>query len=313
MNDGPYIVVLGIAQDAGYPQSACRRACCTSAWRDPGRARHVSCLAIVDPASGKRWMIDATPNFREQLHMLDAVAPPVDPSNISQPGLNGIFLTHAHIGHYTGLQDLGREVIGASGVPLYVMPRMKRFLESNGPWNQLVEMQNIVLHDLRDDVPVALNGHLSITPLLVPHRDEFSETVGYRIDGPERSVLYIPDIDKWGLWSRSIEEEIGKVDVAFLDGTFYRNGEIPGRDMSQIPHPFIEETMTLLAALAPSERQKVQFIHLNHTNPVLWSDDAKAEIRAAGFELAQEGARVDLGAGVARLSSPTPNSGRPLP
>ncbi len=286
--DAPFVVVLGVAQDAGYPQSACRRDCCTSAWADATRVRSVSCLGIVDPKSGERWLIDATPDFRTQLHLLDEVAPPRDAGNVSQPALDGIFLTHAHVGHYTGLQNLGREITGASSVPVYAMPRMRQFLELNGPWSQLVELSNIGLQDLSDGVPVVLNERLTVTPLLVPHRDEFSETVGYRIQGQNQSVLYIPDIDKWERWSRSIEEEIRAVDVAYLDGTFFRNGEIPGRDMADIPHPFIEETMARLNALDAVDRQKVRFIHFNHTNPVLWNNKAALSVHAAGFGIALE-------------------------
>jgi pyrroloquinoline quinone biosynthesis protein B len=291
----PFVIVLGVAQDAGYPQAACRRDGCALAWADPTRARLVSCLAIVDPVTGQRWLIDATPDFREQLHRLDAIAPPTDPGNITQPALTGILLTHAHIGHYTGLMDLGREVIGAADVPVYAMPRMRTFLETNAPWSQLVSQRNIILVDLQADTPIALNDRITVTPILVPHRDEYSETVGFRIEGPQRSVLYIPDIDKWDRWDRTIEDEIHSADIAYIDGTFYRNGEIPGRDMSQIPHPFIEETMTRLSTLDPDDRKKVHFIHFNHTNPILWSESARAAVRAAGFNIASECTPFDLG------------------
>lgn len=293
-DDDPFIYILGIAQDAGYPQAACRRACCLAAHQDETLRRHVACLAIVDPESNQRWIIDATPDFREQLHMLDEVAPP-EKSNIAQPGLDGILLTHAHMGHYTGLLQLGREVIGSKLTPVYVMPRMREFLQTNGPWDQLVELKNIELRDLQAGEPTHLNERITITPLLVPHRDEYSETVGYRIEGPNRAILYIPDIDKWNRWERSIEEEIARVDIAYLDGTFYRNGEIVGRDMAQIPHPFIEESMTRFESLPESERAKIRFIHLNHTNPALLEgSDAHTEIEHAGFGVAAEGDREPI-------------------
>ena len=294
LEDDPFIYVLGIAQDAGYPQAACRRGCCVAARRHDTLRRHVVCIAIVDPKTHQRWIIDATPDFREQLHMLDDVAPP-EQSNIAQAGLDGILLTHAHMGHYTGLMQLGREVMGSKNTPVYVMPRMRGFLESNGPWDQLVELQNIELRDLQAGEPTKLNQCITITPLLVPHRDEYSETVGYRIEGPNRSILYIPDIDKWDRWDRRIEDEIAKVDIAYLDGTFFRNGEIAGRDMSQIPHPFIEESMRRFESLSEDERAKIRFIHLNHTNPALQAgSDAQAEIERAGFGVAAETQREPI-------------------
>lgn len=294
-SDAPYLVVLGIAQDAGYPQTSCQLDCCKPAWDDPGLNRHAACLAIVDPGSGDRWLIDATPDIREQLRALDRAAPQ-SPDGESATTISGIFLTHAHIGHYLGLAQLGREVTGADDVPVHTMPRMKSFLETNGPWSQLVVLGNIELNGLKDDHRVELSRDIHITPILVPHRDEFSETVGFLIEGPDRSALYIPDINKWSTWDRKIEDEIARVDIAFLDGTFFASDELPGRDMSEIPHPYVEETMARLASLPPEERAKVRFIHFNHTNPLIRDEsEATGAVEAAGFGIAREGEQISLG------------------
>ena len=208
------------------------------------------------------------------------------------PDLAGIFLTHAHVGHYTGLMHLGHEIMGAKGVPVYSMPRMRTFLSENGPWSQLVDFKNIALQNLSADSTIQLNERLAVTPFRVPHRDEFSETVGYKIVTPKAAYLFIPDINKWNLWDRNIEDEIAKVDYAFVDGTFFENGEIPGRDMSQIPHPFIEESMSIFEKLSDEEKAKIHFIHFNHTNPALQSgSEARAQILGAGFNIAEEGAQ----------------------
>ena len=286
----PYVIVLGIAQDGGAPHAGCRRECCAPRWDDPARRLHVACLGIVDPATRQRWLIDATPDLPAQLRRLDEVCPVP-----SSPGLDGVFLTHAHIGHYTGLVHLGREVMGAGDVPVHVMPRMRAFLEDNGPWDQLVSLGNLRLEPLTADTPVPLNDRLTITPLLVPHRDEYSETVGFRVDGPRRSVLYIPDIDKWERWERAIEDEIRAVDVAYLDATFYGPGELPGRDMASIPHPLVVESLERFRTLPEVIRGRVRFIHLNHTNPALRpGSPPRRTLEAAGLRVAQEGERVGL-------------------
>ncbi|MGW8282472.1 MAG: MBL fold metallo-hydrolase [Gemmatimonadota bacterium] len=286
----PFVVVLGIAQDGGVPQAGSKQ---DPAWENPDLRRLVVSLGLVDPATGGRWLFEATPDFREQLHMLDELAP-VD----SSPGLDGIFLTHAHIGHYTGLMFLGHESLGASGVPVYAMPLMTEFLGANGPWSQLVRYENIVLSPLVTGDPVRVASELSVTPFLVPHRQEYAEVIGYRIDGPNRSVLFIPDIDSWEEWDRNgtrIEDAIADVDVAYLDGSFFANGEIPGRDMTGFPHPFITHSMERLAGLPPTERAKVRFIHLNHTNPALLADsEARRQIERNGFRVAAEGETVEL-------------------
>lgn len=286
----PFVVVLGVAQDGGLPHAGCQKACCRVAWHDPKLSRRVSCLAIVDPISSERWMLDATPDFKNQLRALDDIAP-----MSASPGLTGVLLTHGHIGHYTGLMHLGREVIGTRKVPIYVMPRMYDFLSRNGPWDQLVRLKNIVLQPMQNEVTLELNQRIRVTPFLVPHRDEYTETAGFRITGPQRTIIFIPDIDKWEKWDRHIEEVIAGADVAYVDGTFYAGGEIPGRNMAEIPHPFIVETMQRLAALPAAEKGKVRFIHLNHTNPALRpASEAARAISKAGFRLAVEGERFEL-------------------
>lgn len=288
---GPYVIVLGTAQDGGYPQAGCAKPGCDPAWNDPAAKRFVAAIAVVDPVSGGRWMFDATPDFRDQLRLLDREFP-VDRR---APGLSGIFLTHAHVGHYTGLMMLGREVLGAERVPVHALPRMKAFLESNGPWDQLVRLGNVTLEPLAAGGTTRLNERISVRTLVVPHRDEYSETAAFVIEGPSRKVLFIPDIDKWERWETRIEELVRQVDVAYLDGTFFEDGEIPGRNMADIPHPFIVESMERLGALPVGERGKVRFIHLNHTNPALLPDsDARRRIEERGFRLAEQGERIPL-------------------
>lgn len=278
----PFVIVLGVAQDGGVPHIGCNKECCTS-----GQRRLVSCLGIVDPESGERWIVDATPNFPEQLRLLDEAAPP--------GSLAGILLTHGHIGHYTGLMYLGREARDAQAVPVYAMPRMRDFLSRNGPWELLVRLGNIDLRPLEDNTPVDLNRRIRVTPFVVPHRDEYTETVGFVIRGPHRAVAFVPDIDKWERWSGRVEGLIASVDVAFLDGTFDSSADLPGRDMSEIPHPFIVESMARFASLPAEQKARIRFIHLNHSNPALRpNSDARCEIEQAGFAVAEEGRREGL-------------------
>ena len=286
----PYVVVLGNAQDAGYPQAACTKDCCKEVWKDPSKRRFATSLAVVDPETRQRWLIDCTPHFPDQLRILDGIASPK-----GNPGITGVFLTHAHIGHYAGLIHLGREVIGSKSVPVHVMPRMKKFLTHNGPWSQLVRLNNINLQAIAADEPIKVNRRITVTPFTVPHRDEFSETVGFKITGPKRSILFIPDIDKWERWTRNIESQLEQVDIAYVDGTFYADGELPNRAMSEIPHPFIAESIGRFSRLAKPERSKIRFIHLNHTNPALRPDStARQEIAKSGMSVADQGERQSL-------------------
>lgn len=292
------VVVLGNAQDAGYPQAGCNQKCCLPAWKDHQRKRMASCIAILDFTSQQRTIFDCTPNFPDQLRLLDETCLSIGFFKKTIPQkttIDRIFLTHAHIGHYTGLMHLGREAMGNSATDVWAMPRMQTFLKSNGPWSQLVALNNITLQSLKQNSTAAVSPQLKVTPIQVPHRDEFSETVGFKIIGPNRSMLYLPDIDKWSKWDASINKLIQSVDVAYVDGTFLENGEIPGRDMSTIPHPFIAESIRQFSSLEKSDRDKIRFIHLNHTNPALQPDGlGRASILRAGMHVAEQGETIDL-------------------
>ena len=280
----PYIQVLGVAQDGGFPQANCQKECCKAVFEGKTARQFVSCIAVVDPISKQQWLFDATPDFTQQLHLLNNPAP----KNL------GVFLTHAHIGHYTGIMYLGREAMGANQVKVYTMPKMKNFIEQNGPWSQLVTLRNIDLQPIKEDSVIVLNERISVQAFRVPHRDEFSETVGYKIITANKSAVFIPDIDKWQKWNRSLEELVKSVDYAFLDGTFYKDGEI-NRPMSEVPHPFVTETMDLLKNLPAAQKAKVYFIHFNHTNPVMNAQSLEnKEVKQKGFKVAFQGQKVEL-------------------
>lgn len=284
----PYVAVLGVAQDAGVPQIGCDSPFCKKAWTDAKLRRMVSSIALIDPDTNERWCFDATPDFPSQFELLKEIT-----GNVSND-LAGIFLTHAHIGHYTGLMYLGRESLNSKDVKIYAMPRMKTMLETNAPWSQLVNIKNIALLPIAANEPVKLNEHLKVEPFLVPHRDEFSETVGYKIISNDKSLVFIPDIDKWQKWDQNLEDIVKSNDYVFIDGTFYQDGEI-NRPMSEVPHPFVSETIELLKNLSALDKSKVFFIHFNHTNPLVQGDKKKIKaVKTKGFNIAFEGQKIDL-------------------
>ena len=257
-------------------------------WQDDSLKRSATSIALIDPASSRKYLFEATPNLPDQLYELQVEAPD------ELFTLAGVFLTHAHIGHYTGLMFFGHEAMGTSAIPVFAMPRFKLFLETNGPWSQLVELNNIELMPLENQLEQRL-GTITVIPFTVPHRDEYSETVGYRILGPNKSAIFIPDINKWSIWDTDITELIKEVDYALLDATFYKDGELGNRDMSQIPHPFVTESMALFGNFTPEQRDKVWFIHFNHTNPLLNRESEQAQfVRSEGFNVAREGIRLPL-------------------
>lgn len=276
----PYAVVLGVAQDGGVPHAGCHQALCEEARKDPSKRRLVASLGLLDPAAGKRFLIDATPDFALQMERLGGLP-------------DAILLTHAHIGHYLGLAQLGREVLGARRVPVYATPSMAKFLRENGPWKRLISLENIVVNELPPGASVQLTSSLKVTAIKVPHRDEDSDTVAFLIEGPSKKLLWLPDIDKWEKWDRKIEDMLEDPGLtAFVDGTFLSADEIPGRSITEIPHPLVPETMARFGANPP--RGRLFFVHLNHTNRLLWDETAIKEIAGRGFAIAREGLRTSL-------------------
>ena len=280
------INILGTVQDGGMPHLGCKKSCCKHYFEKGFSKKRVVSLGISDYLYNKNYLIEASPDISIQLNdLLDKESKTLD----------GIFITHAHIGHYLGLTNLGREVSNTSNIPLYLMPKMQDFISSNGPWDQLVKLKNVELKSLFHEKEEKLTENLTIIPFKVPHRDEYSETVGFKIIGPNKSALFIPDIDKWNKWEISIKKLISKVDYAFLDGTFYDSKEINNRDISEIPQPFIIESLELFKDLKESDRNKIYFIHLNHTNPLLNSKSQEYQhVVSNGYNVAFEGLELKL-------------------
>jgi pyrroloquinoline quinone biosynthesis protein B len=279
----PFVLVLGITQDGGYPHLGCTRVCCTTAILDSVKQMVVS-LAVADPTSKQWWLFEATPDITEQLQLFKTQ------TNGEFPYLpEGIFLSHAHMGHYTGHMYLGREVMNTKNVSVYALPKMKKFLTKNGPWCQLISLNNITLKPFVVDKAFRLSANISVTAITVPHRDEFSETAGFKIETSAKNYLFIPDIDKWQKWDRNVLDEVKKVDVGFLDATFYSGDELPGRDIREVPHPLVTETLSLFND--KMETSKIHFIHFNHTNPLLWDNNTKKVFTLEGYHCAIQGER----------------------
>lgn len=288
--EGVEVFVLGTAQDGGSPHIGCEKECCAQLFDKGGHSRKVVSLGIIDFEYNKTVLIEATPDLPAQIKALREMAP------FRQNDYpEGIFLTHAHIGHYGGLMYLGKEAANTKNIPVYAMPKMHRFLTENGPWGQLVANNNIRLVPTENEKPVQISEQLTIVPFVVPHRDEYSETVGYKVIGPNRTLLFIPDVDKWEKWEKDIREEIKAVDYAFIDATFFDAEEIDYRDISEIPHPFVIESIETFKDYPKSEKNKVYFIHFNHTNPLLIPDAPQTKkVLQAGFQIARKGMALKL-------------------
>ena len=264
MKNDNLILTLGTAQDGGFPHIGCNLNCCRQAKKKPNLGRLIASLSIVDTSKSNAWIIDVTPDISKQLRILMKYIP-----DLEYPSLSGVFLTHAHIGHYIGLLYFGLEALNLKNIPVYVLPGMKNFLCNNSMFSKMIENNNIIIKDLSEQSKIRLNDDLEIEPFFVPHRNELSETVGYSIKGESKSLLYIPDIDSWEDWNINLVDIIKDNDIVIIDGTFFSKDEVTHRNIEKIPHPSIIESISLMKKLSLKEKNKVFFTHLNHTNKAL--------------------------------------------
>lgn len=262
-------LLLGTAQDGGIPQMG------TS--HHPGPDRLVSSLGIVAD-DGTGVLIDVTPDVRAQVARLEQCP------GYRRAGHNvveHIALTHAHMGHYAGLVQFGREAHNADGVNAWITPRMARFLTANEPWNALVAGGHLELHPGFGPSEVAPGVTIRLVP--VPHRAEYTDTVAISIND---HLLFLPDIDSWAGWPEA-EEELARHEICLVDATFSSLDEVPGRDLSEIPHPLVGDTIRRFAHLAGETR--LILTHINHSNPIARPDSPEARaVVDAGFEVAED-------------------------
>jgi pyrroloquinoline quinone biosynthesis protein B len=293
-NDAPRLVALGIAQDGGFPHAACECSHCDRARSRPQAARLIASLALLLPSPNRMYLVDATPDIRPQLDRLRALRRATG-DRLDRSPVDGVFLTHAHLGHYTGLAFFGYESIHTTDIPVFCTSSMAEYLENNGPWSQLVRLNNVELSPMGHGRAVDLGGGVAVTAIQVPHRDEYADTVGFIFRGPMRSVLYVPDTDSWSAWSPSLVETLEGIDVAILDATFFSTAELPGRDVSKIGHPLVTASMDLLEPLVKNGSLEVYFTHLNHSNPAIFPDSPENEqIERRGFAVLTEGQEIPL-------------------
>ena len=284
------VLVLGIAQDGGLPHVGCSKPCCVAARRS-GRRLYPASLAIHDSETGRLCLVEATPRIEPQLDLLHGLT---GQRHRSRQPVDAVMITHAHIGHYLGLAQFGFEVAATKDLPVFVTERFSDYLRGHGPWRQLVEMQQIALRPTTAGTEFSPIPGITVTPVKVPHRDEFSDTMAFRIQGPNKTVLFVPDIDSWRAAPGLLERLVEGVDVAYLDATFYDGRELPGRDLTKIRHPFMTDTMQRLDGQAKLHPGRFRFIHLNHTNPALHDPKLRRSISARGFRIAVQGERVGI-------------------
>ena len=285
------LVVVGIAQDGGVPQAGCSCERCVSALNEPANILYpVSC--VIRGLDGSVHLVEATRGLSSQLGiastslgMGDSLIP------------DSVTLTHAHLGHIDGIGQFGKEAMGQRGVPLFASSSVIRVLDErrlSSPFRA-----NETLSGASFSPTEGCGFELEF--VRVPHRDEYSDTHAIKVIGPNHSLLFLPDHDNWGqtlemAGAGSIREWLSSMGVGFamIDGTFWSDGELGGRDMAQVPHPTISESLELLGEKRDGDPEII-FIHLNHTNPALDGSSNQAKyLSSLGWSIGKQGSTILL-------------------
>ena len=289
MENKKTVKILGTIQDGGLPQAGCYCQYCDKARERNYGKRYRASIALVDQEQKSWHLFEATPDLAGQMDIVKDTYP--------EMGLmDSIFLTHGHIGHYTGLIYLGRETLSTKNIPVYAGKKMGEVLENHIPWKQLVELKNIELKKLEDSTPVNLGEGLQVIPIEVPHRNEYTETFGFILEGPRKKLLFIPDIDSWDNWKENLKKLIPNMDYLLLDATFYSEDDTAIiAKPSEVPHPHVTKTMDLLQPFIDRGEVEVIFIHFNHNNPLVDPDSKETkEVERRGFKVAIEGMELEI-------------------
>lgn len=275
------LVIMGSAQDGGVPQLGMHEA---------GSIERTAASAAILGPRGEALLLDASPDVRRQQRALLSY-----PRYAARHGnaFDGILLTHGHIGHYAGLVQFGMEAHNADLVPCWGTRRMGAFLRSNEPWARLFREGHLVFYEIAPGEAFQPIPGLIAEAVAVPHRDEYTDTVGYVITASAgRSALYLPDLDDWSNWD-ACDSVVEAVDVAVVDATFFDDSEALGRLLAEVPHPFVVDTVARFEARAAATRFVLS--HLNRSNPLCDPEsEQSAWVRARGFEVAWDGMAIQL-------------------
>lgn len=265
------VKVLGSAQDGGVPHLGCGCGRCRGAREDRNLQRSPASVKVYDEEKEVNYLFDVSPDIRFQ---------------VGDEFIDGIFVSHAHLGHLTGLLYLGTEAFNADRVPVYCSEKVDRFLHENPPYRLLMDRDNVETNVFADGEVVDVMG-IEVTPFEVVNKGYVpTDTHAFTIQSDRTTLFYVTDVDRW---AEETLDAIRAADIAIIDGCFWSAEEV--ERYQHVPHPPMEDSIADLAGFDTD----IYFTHMNHTNPVLDPDSPEREmVEENGFRVVDDGMEIEL-------------------
>jgi pyrroloquinoline quinone biosynthesis protein B len=310
--------ILGAAAGGGFPQWNCNCDVCRLAWAGDPRVkpRTQASIAVTSGSNGPSpypplhagegreggsfVLINASPDLRQQI----IATPALQPRGLRMSPIAAVVLTGGEVDQTAGLLTLRER--GSFG--LYGTEGTLSTLAANSIFSVLgpdvVPRQAIQPGDAFA-LPGGIEAELFRVPGKAPlylegdNPDLEAETdanVGIELRADGARLVFIPGAAKL---TPAIASRLAEADVVLFDGTLFADDEMiaaragakTGRRMGHMPVDGPDGTLAALAGLA---RRRI-LIHINNTNPILIEGSPQRRaVEAAGFEVAEDGMRIEL-------------------
>jgi pyrroloquinoline quinone biosynthesis protein B len=315
------ITVLGAAAGGGFPQWNCNCANCTGVRAGSPRfkARTQSSIFIRPDDAIDGVLFNASPDVLEQIRSNPVLQPA---RGLRDTAIAGVVLMDGQIDHATGLfmlRERSRPTPQAGGfeaarLPLWCTDPVEEDLRQGNPVLRVldhycgVERQRIALDGTPFEVPGVAGLSFRALPLsskaapYSPHRERpvAGDNIGITVTdrASNRSLFYAPGL---GDVTPPVFDAMSNADCVMVDGTFWRDDEMPrlglsqktARDIGHLAQSGAGGMIEWLSLLPPRTRRLL--IHINNTNPILDEDSAeRAALARERIEVCEDGMQIAL-------------------